>query len=94
MLKWKLLFSTGYLVEVHAHICEVGNEINQHNEWKWVLPYPDPCSCTSVIMGGVNTWTPVRHFVPTYTDTPLLSEDVEEIRMHYGLECNEGMIKL
>ena len=80
----------GYLVQVNANICEVGRERNQYNEWKWVLPYPDPCSCTKIIMGGMNTWTPIRPFVPTYVNTPLLSEDLKAIRSHYGLECNEG----
>ena len=45
-------------------------------------------------MGGMNTWTPIRPFVPTYADTPLLSEDVKAIRMHYGLKCNEGKFQI
>ena len=71
-----------------AYICEVGREKNQHNEWKWVLPYPNPCECTEVIMGGINTWTPIRPFVPTYAESPLLSNDVNAIREHYGLKCD------
>ena len=86
------VFSTGFLVQVKGYTCEVGNERNLDNEWKWVLPYPDPCECTSVIMGGMNTWTPTRPFVPTYADTPLLSEDVKTIRKHYKLNCNEGKL--
>ena len=40
-------------------------------------------------MGGVNTWTPIRPFVPTYYDSPLLSDDINEIREHYKLDCGE-----
>ena len=87
---WKLLFSTGHLTRVDANTCEVANERNRHNEWKWVLPYPNPCGCTKIIMGGMNTWTPIRPFVPTYVETPLLSHDVDEIRRHYRLKCNKG----
>ena len=47
-----------------------------------------------VIMGGMNTWSPVRNFVPTNVDTPLLSNDVRAIRKHYELKCNEGKFQL
>ena len=67
----------------------MGRERNQLDEWKWVLPYLDPCGCTRVIMGGMNTWTPIRTYVPTYADSPFWSEDMKAIRMHYGLECGE-----
>ena len=76
-------------MKVNAYICEVGQERNANNDWRWVLPYPNPCECTSVIMGGVNTWTPIRPFVPTYVLSPLISHDIKAIRAHYGLECDE-----
>ena len=75
---------------MNAIICEVGREIDQHNEWKWALPYPDPCGCTKVIMGGMNTWKPIRPFIPLYVESPLLSDDVNTIREHYGLTCDLG----
>ena len=78
----------GNLLHVGAHICEVGRERDESSTWRWVLPYQHPCDCTEVIMGGVNTWTPIRPFKPTYVNTPLLSDDVDEIRKHYGLDCN------
>ena len=40
-------------------------------------------------MGGLNTWTPIRPFVPTYYNSPLLSDNINEIREHYGLDCND-----
>ena len=40
-------------------------------------------------MGGLNTWTPIRPFLPKYYDSPLLSDDINEIREHYGLNCDE-----
>ena len=84
-----LSYFTGHCLKVNAYICEVGRERNANNEWRWVLPYPNPCECTSVIMGGVNTWTPIRPFVPVYVLSPLLSNNIEAIRTHYGLECDE-----
>ena len=40
-------------------------------------------------MGGLNTWTPIRPFVVKYYDSLLLSDDIKEIRGHYGLNCDE-----
>ena len=45
-------------------------------------------------MGGMNTWTPVRSFVPTTVNTPLLSDDVSDIRRHYGLNCSGGRFQV
>ena len=80
-----------YCIQVQTHICEVGREKDENNTWMWVLPYPDPCLCTEIIMGGMNTWTPIRPFKPVYAYSPLISDDVEKIREHYKLHC-EGMI--
>ena len=82
-------YLTGHFLKVNAYICEVGRERNADYEWRWVLPYHNPCECTSVIMGGMNTWIPIRSFVPVYVVSPLLSDDIETIRTHYDLECDE-----
>ena len=39
-------------------------------------------------MGGMNTWTPIRQYIPVYVESPLLSDDVNAIREHYGLTCD------
>ena len=78
---------TDLFLPVQAYVCQVGREKDDQNAWRWILPYEDPCSCTSVIMGGVNTWTPKRPFKPTYVNTPLLSDNIDEIRAHYGIKC-------
>ena len=67
----------------------MGRERNAHDEWRWVLPYPNPCECTSVIMGGMNTRTPIRPFVPVYAVIPLVAHDINLIREHYALKCEE-----
>ena len=59
----------GTLLHVRAHICEVGSELDESNTWRWVLPHQHPCECTEIIMGGVNTWTPIGSFKPTYVNT-------------------------
>ena len=74
-------------MKVSAYICEVGRERDNNNIWRWVLPYQHPCKCTEIIMGGLNTWTPIRPFTPTYVNRPLLSDDGDKIRKHYGLTC-------
>ena len=82
-------FLAAYFIHAEAHICEVGREKDETNTWKWVLPYPDSCLCTEVIMGGINTRTPIRPFKPTYAFSPLLSDDIGKIREHYNLTCEE-----
>ena len=77
-------------MQVNTHICEVGRVRDQYKVWKLVLPYPDPCGCTEVIMGGMNTWTPIRSFEPTYVESPLLSDDIKAIRDHYQLVCDDN----
>ena len=78
---------SGRNIHVRAHICEVGQEKNERGIWKWVLPYAEPCKCTSVRLGGMNTRTPIRLFKPTYVSKPLVSTDIAKIRKHYGLQC-------
>ena len=84
------MIKTGSIVQVNPHICEIGQERDQYNVWKWVLPYPDPCKCTEVIMGDMNTCTHIRPFQPTYADSPLLSNDIKAIREHYQLVCDDN----
>ncbi len=71
----------------YAHKCEVGQERDVYHVWHWVLPYDDPCQCTSIVRGGANMITPKRYFEPVYVDKPLFTSDVNEIRKHYDLEC-------
>ena len=96
--KWLILtfvfLSPVLIIYVHGHICEVGREKDETNIWMWVLPYPDPCLCTEVIMGGMNTWTPIRPFKPVYASTPLISDDMQKIRKHYNLKCDKEGKKL
>ncbi|XP_072048493.1 coadhesin-like [Amphiura filiformis] len=79
---------TDRVVHVRPHACEVGQEKDKDNIWRWSLPYEDPCQCTSVRFGGLNAYTPVRPFEPTYVDTPWVGDDVEKIWDHYNLTCN------
>ena len=83
---WKCHIS-GRQFQVRAIHCYAGKEKDGSNNWRWVLPYKDPCACTSVRIGGLNTVTPKRAFEPTYTKELLISDDVEKIREHYGLQC-------
>ena len=96
LLCYTLLYNTfitfdfdisGPHVQVRAHYCYVGQERDRSNNWRWVLPYEDPCSCTSVRFSGLNIVTPERHFDPLYYDIPMISDDIMEIRDYYGLQC-------
>ena len=76
---------TGPQIHVGADHCMVGQERDVNNNWRWVLPYEDPSTCTSVRFGGLNMDTPERSFDPTYVKKSLVSDDLEEIRDHFGL---------
>ena len=54
-----------------------------------MLDYPNPCKCTSVVIGGFNTGIHERRFVPNSADSPLVSDDIDAIRGHYGLQCDK-----
>ena len=87
---WQSIFHlTGLIIRVESFVCEVGRERDQFNEWKWVFLHQNTCGCTRVIMGGLNTWTPIRLFVPKYYNSPLLSDDISEIRENYKFDCGE-----
>ena len=83
------LYSAEQLLQIEAYTCAIAREEDPFNEWRWVLPYPNPCKCSRVIMDGLNTWTPRRPFVPVYAKNPLLSDDISVIRDHYKLQCDE-----
>ncbi len=83
---FKLYFAVLILI-THAHTCDVGQEHDADHVWRWVLPYDDPCQCTSIIRGGANPITPRRNFKPVYVDKPLFTRDVNKIRKHYDLIC-------
>ena len=72
-------------------MCEVGQERDETGIWKWVLPYAEPCDCTSVRFGGMNTRTPMRPFKPTFADKPLVSTNIAKIRQHYDLHCKHAI---
>ena len=42
-----------------------------------------------MIIGGFNTWIHERRFVPNSADSPLVSDDIDAIRRHYGLQCDK-----
>ena len=75
-------------------MCEIGQEKDENDIWKWVLPYANPCTCTSVRLGGMNTRTPIRPFKPLYVTKPLVSTDVARIRQFYGLQCKRKKEKI
>ena len=39
-------------------------------------------------MGEFNTWIAERLFAPVAVDRPLVSDDIDAIRRHYGLQCD------
>ena len=82
---------TDHLLGVNAHICKVKAERDQINKCKlkWVLEYPNPCDCTDVVIGGFNVWISERRSVPNSADSLLISDDINAIRRHYGLQCDK-----
>ena len=80
-------------MNIKGYTCKLTPERDQKDPEKckviWVLNYPNPCECTSVVMGGFNTRIPDRSFVPGSAYTPFLSDDISIIREHYGILCDD-----
>ena len=64
---------------------EVGQENN--SDYQWVLSYKDPCESSNFWYGGGNMFTPKRSFKPVYVETPVVGDNIDEIRDHFGLNC-------
>ncbi|XP_072016911.1 hyalin-like [Amphiura filiformis] len=75
------------MIHVRAqYVCEVGQE-RDGKHWRWVLSHKDPCRCTNIKLGGANSYRPTRTFNPVYVHSPMISDDVNQIREHYGWDC-------
>ncbi|XP_033628169.1 fibrinogen-like protein 1 [Asterias rubens] len=71
---------------VSSEVCYYGNEPDPShgNKLRWVLPVRDPCRCTVIRIGGMNSVTPKRAFQPKYEDQPFTTKDVTEIRKKFN----------
>ncbi len=87
--KYKLLqFFAEIMIQVQAkYTCEVGQENNEYHQRRWVLPYKDPCQCSNIRYGGVNAYSLKRSFKPVYAETPMVGDNIGEIRDHYDMNC-------
>ncbi|XP_071796300.1 uncharacterized protein [Asterias amurensis] len=56
---------------------------DEGNRLRWIQPFEDMCSCTSIRPGGLFTVAPKRKTKPIYTDEPIFTDDKEEIHDHY-----------
>ncbi|XP_038061162.1 uncharacterized protein LOC119731933 [Patiria miniata] len=83
-----LVVILAYLAEA-AMYCEIGQEPDpaSQNRYRWVIPVKDPCQCTEVRVGSLNTRAPCRPFDIKYYDTFLHSSNQTEIRK--WLNCSE-----
>ncbi|XP_038061158.1 uncharacterized protein LOC119731931 [Patiria miniata] len=77
------------LRRTQAMYCEIGQEPDPacQNRYRWVIPVKDPCQCTEVRVGSLNTRAPCRPFDIKYYDTFLHSSNQTEIRK--WLNCSE-----
>ncbi|XP_033630815.1 uncharacterized protein LOC117292775 [Asterias rubens] len=75
-----------------AMVCQMGQEpdSNAAHRYRWVIPVEDPCKCTEIRPGGINTRTPGRNFKVIYFDTILISNSPKEIRQ--WLNCPDSSI--
>ncbi|XP_072017919.1 uncharacterized protein [Amphiura filiformis] len=79
-------------IHVRAHVCAVGQERDKHNGWRWFLSDKDPCSCTSIRLGGFNAYSSERSFdteYEKYVDIPWGGDGEDKIRNYYNLNCND-----
>ena len=86
----ELMFSD-QLLTIRAYTCKISAERDQFDKCKviWVLDYQNPCECTKVAIGGFTTPTPNRQYTPVHAERPMVSENIDAFRMHYGTECGE-----
>ncbi len=66
-------------------VCYLTQEPDQSegNRLRWIQPFKDMCSCTSIRPGGLYRVAPDRKTKPIYIDEPIFTEDQEEIHDHY-----------
>ncbi|XP_022110422.1 EGF-like repeat and discoidin I-like domain-containing protein 3 [Acanthaster planci] len=50
------------------------------NRYRWLLPVEEPCQCSEVKIGPLNTRVPYRPFTVTYYDALLISSNPVEIQ--------------
>ncbi|XP_071795749.1 uncharacterized protein [Asterias amurensis] len=75
-----------FLCQCDAMVCSISQEHDPSagNIYRWVVPVEDPCRCTEIRMGGMNTRTPCRNFKVIYFDIPMSTAD----EVHNLLNCS------
>ena len=71
-------------------VCTIGLEPDPSagNIYRWVIPVEDPCSCTEIQLGGMNTRTPGRNFEVIYFDVLMSSAD----ELNNWLNCSGNIV--
>ncbi|XP_071795635.1 uncharacterized protein [Asterias amurensis] len=62
---------------------------DEGNRLRWIQPFEDMCSCTSIRPGGLFKVAPNRKTKPSYTDEPIFTDDQEDIHDHYGCHMKD-----
>ena len=72
--------------EVAAKVCYLDQEQDHQGKLRWVKPAErvDRCACTSLRPGGVSMMRSHRNEEPEYTDNPMFTDDVEEIKGYFN----------
>ena len=78
------------IYSVSARVCFLGTEPDEAagGRVRFVLPPGDPCSCTSVKLGGHNAYAPPRKDQPVYID--ILPADAEGLRRLLGCKDKDS----
>ncbi|XP_022111268.1 uncharacterized protein LOC110990532 [Acanthaster planci] len=87
MPEWlQLVVILALAYQIKAMHCVIGQEPDpaSHGRYRWVIPVLDPCRCTEVQIGGMNTLAPHRPFEVVYFDTFLQSSNPVEIRKWFN----------
>ena len=79
--------------------CYIGQELIPNDaglDTQWVLPYQDPCHCTSIAAGGFNalgSQKPASRRFPgvQHSPRPMFARGVGDIRVETGLECRDAV---
>ncbi|XP_038064463.1 neuropilin-1-like isoform X2 [Patiria miniata] len=83
----------GTTVTTAETVCYFGQapDPESNDSYRWVIPIEDPCRCTEVKLGGVNTFTSRLPFKVKYYDTFLQSRNSDEIQAWLNCTCRDPL---
>ncbi|XP_072046630.1 uncharacterized protein [Amphiura filiformis] len=85
---WKFCILMGFwLVAAAAEVCYMGKQLDSTGLMRWSLPYSDPCICTKILLGGLNTHPVFTYEAYTSIDDPIIYMTLSEQDIKHNFSC-------